>query len=478
MQRQRSVPGRLPFPRQHLLPVAHDPEQARRQRLHRRQERVPYLRPHYQRPRDAREPRAGDGHPRYHRLYEGVVQPLRSQRRVHVNVERIVEFGELGLLQRPHDDDAPAQLSVPIAPRPVSGHQNEDVALSERLFLLEGLLQRFEHQRVTFVLHQPPCDSYHQLRAARHADLGLEFFSRFRIGREDALVDAVDDDVDALLRNHVDPLEDVPDVVAGGHVVGIAGEELDFLDHLGEPLCHDRAPPLVAAPEQVLNHVGVDGLVGDAVPGRGEVAEATGAAVEDADALRVDHFEWPPGGVVDVELLPRQGLVEEAGRGGVGGVEDQGGGGGGVSQGGVGSGGEDVHLVAAAREGEVEREGVALEAAGAVALRPALDEEGDLEEPRRGAGGVRKLVEGRGKGEDVQGPIMLSGGGGIDVAGSRGGARPEDEEGGRNGDGEEEETELAESDGVAATVRSLHHGFQFPNRRKEQRRRRKSMRSS
>lgn len=64
-------------------------------------------------------------------------------------------------------------------------------------------------------------------------------------------------------------------------------------------------------------------------------------------------------------------------------------------EGGVGErrvGGEDVDLVSAAGEGEVESEGVALEAAGEVLLRPAFDEKSDFELAGRWVRGEGELI--------------------------------------------------------------------------------------
>ncbi|URE47843.1 hypothetical protein MUK42_33047 [Musa troglodytarum] len=144
-------------------------------------------------------------------------------------------------MKRAKNDDVSSELLVPVAPRPIPSYQNKGVP-PESLFLTKDLLQCLEHERVSFVLHQPSC----------------------------------------------------------------------------------QPPGFVGAAEQILDDVGMYSLVGDPVPRSSEVADVAGAAVEEADALGVNHVEGPAGGVLGLELLPRQPLVEVTSRGGRGLVEAHG----------------------------------------------------------------------------------------------------------------------------------------------------------
>ncbi|URE47834.1 hypothetical protein MUK42_33047 [Musa troglodytarum] len=106
---------------------------------------------------------------------------------------------------------------------------------------------------------------------------------------------------------------------------GVPPESLFLTKDLLQCLEHERVPPgFVGAAEQILDDVGMYSLVGDPVPRSSEVADVAGAAVEEADALGVNHVEGPAGGVLGLELLPRQPLVEVTSRGGRGLVEAHG----------------------------------------------------------------------------------------------------------------------------------------------------------
>ncbi|URE47833.1 hypothetical protein MUK42_33047 [Musa troglodytarum] len=207
-------------------------------------------------------------------------------------------------MKRAKNDDVSSELLVPVAPRPIPSYQNKGVP-PESLFLTKDLLQCLEHERV-------------------YPDLPPKLLSHLSVGPVDALVHAVHDDVNSFFRDHVNPLEDVADVIARRDVVGVVGEEFHLFDHFGEPLRYRRPPGFVGAAEQILDDVGMYSLVGDPVPRSSEVADVAGAAVEEADALGVNHVEGPAGGVLGLELLPRQPLVEVTSRGGRGLVEAHG----------------------------------------------------------------------------------------------------------------------------------------------------------
>jgi hypothetical protein len=91
------------------------------------------------------------------------------------------------------------------------------------------------------------------------------------------LVDAIEDGVHVAEEELVNGAEDVADIVAGCHVVAVAGEEANLVSNAHEVVGHavlellrTRLARLV---DQVLDDVIVDDLQGDAVPGCGQVVE-------------------------------------------------------------------------------------------------------------------------------------------------------------------------------------------------------------
>lgn len=78
-----------------------------------------------------------------------------------------------------------------------------------------------------------------------------------------------------------------------------------------------------------------------------------------------------------------------------------------------------MYLVASPGQGEMESQGMALKPASEVTVRPFLDEEGDLELPRRRVGGEGELVQCRREGEEIERPVMsVRAGHGFEAAGS------------------------------------------------------------
>ena len=66
-----------------------------------------------------------------------------------------------------------------------------------------------------------------------------------------------------------------------------------------------------------------------------------------------------------------------------------------------------MHLMASSGQGKMEGQGMALEPTSEVAMRPSLDEEGDLELPGWKVLRERELVPRRREGEEIEGSVML-----------------------------------------------------------------------
>lgn len=58
-------------------------------------------------------------------------------------------------------------------------------------------------------------------------------------------------------------------MITGSYVVGVVAEELDLLDDFPKISGESRVAGLLGFSKEVLDDVGMDGLVGDAMPGDG-----------------------------------------------------------------------------------------------------------------------------------------------------------------------------------------------------------------
>ncbi|KAL0916247.1 hypothetical protein M5K25_013740 [Dendrobium thyrsiflorum] len=164
---------------------------------------------------------------------------------------------------------------------------------------------------MAFVFHQSPRHSYHKLGAFGDSKLSSEASGTARLRLVYFFINAIEDDMNSLFWYHVDSFEDIANVIAGSYVVGVVAEELNLFDDFPQLIGKSRVAGLLGFSEEVLDDVGVEGLVGDSMPGDGEVGEIPSTTMEKADTFGVDYVERLTG-VLNLEFLPCESLVEVA----------------------------------------------------------------------------------------------------------------------------------------------------------------------
>lgn len=196
--------------------------------------------------------------------------------------------------------------------------------------------------------------------------------------------------MDAAGGDLVHVAQHLPRAVADGDVVGVVLEKADLVEDLVYGLAKGaveyRGEGLVGAAGQILVDARVERLQRDAVPRHDEVRNAARPPVEHRHALRVHHVEGTA--PLRLRLVQRPSLVAPPVRPGEK-VEPRAGGGAALGRQLARGGrrGEDVDGVAAARQGGVEGEGVALHATGGGGQRPLAGKDGDAQVGGRGTVG-------------------------------------------------------------------------------------------
>lgn len=203
-------------------------------------------------------------------------------------------------------------------------------------------------------------------------------------------------------------------------------------------MVESRRHRFVRRAKEVLVDARVEGFEGDAVPRDDEVGDVAGPPVEHGDTLGVDDVERAAGAGLGLEKGPGRVAAPLARWAGKEVELRQVGTRGRRTLGGRWGGGEDVDVVAAAGEGGVKSEGVALHAAGGGGDGPFPREDCDPECGGRGAvAGEFEGVPGEVYVPEVTGPWMSFRGGGVGGAGGKRRGVEEDKE--KEGEGEEEE---------------------------------------